>query len=75
MIKATTAMLMLFYILDAASMCLMNVSSRNFIPGLLEMVNDLTVIQEIVDELFMTRIFQVKLVSCLFGFLTLPTSY
>ena len=75
MTKATTVMLMLFYILDAASMCLMNVSIHNFTPGLLEMVNDLTVIREIVDELFMTRIFQVKLVSCLFVFLTLPTSY
>ena len=75
MVKATTVMLMLFYILDAASMCLMNVSIHNFTPGLLEMVNDLTVIREIVDELFMTRIFQVKLVSCLFVFLTLPTSY
>ena len=75
MTKATTVMLMFFYILDAASMCLMNVSSHNFIPGLLEMVNDLTVIQEIVEELFMTRMFQVKPVSGLFVFLTLPTSY
>ena len=55
-------------------MCLMNVTSHNFIPGLLEVVNDLTVII-IVEELFTRGILQVKLVSCLFVSLTLPTSY
>ena len=38
-------------VLDAANIYLMRFSNHHFVPGLLEVVNDLTVVQEIVGEL------------------------
>jgi len=38
-------------VLDAANICLMSVSNHDFVPGLLEVVNDATVVQEVVEEL------------------------
>ena len=38
-------------VLDAANICPMSVSNHHFVPGLLEVVNDATVVQEIVEEL------------------------
>ena len=39
-------------VLDAAHICLMCVSNHHFVPGLLEVVSDLTDVQEIIEELF-----------------------
>ena len=38
-------------VLDAANIYLVSVSNHHFVPGLLEVVNYLTVVQEIVEEL------------------------
>ena len=38
-------------VLDAANICLVSVSNHHFVPGLLEVVNDAIVVQEIVEEL------------------------
>ena len=38
-------------VLDAANICLVSVSNHHFVPGLLEVVNDATVVQEVVEEL------------------------
>ena len=38
-------------VLDAANICLMSFSNHHFVPGLLEVVNDATVVQEIIEEL------------------------
>ena len=37
-------------VLDAANICPMSVSNHHFVPGLLEVVNDTTVVQEIIGE-------------------------
>ena len=39
-------------VLDAAHICLVCVSNHHFVPGLLEVVSDLTDVQEIIEELF-----------------------
>ena len=37
-------------VLDAANVCLMSDSNHHFVPGLLEVVNDATVVQEIIGQ-------------------------
>ena len=38
-------------VLDADNICLMSFSNHHFVPSLLEVVNDATVVQEIIEEL------------------------